>query len=331
VREKLHKEDATIKTAEKEDIIREIREGKASTLDLKNVDLSMVDLSGTDLCGVDLSGAKLFKANLRDAMLIRTILKGAELTGADLSSANLEDADLSNSGIGMARFETAKLFNANLSSATLSGSDLEGADLRSCNLRNARLRESLLINTDLTGADMRGADLSLSTVSGALFTNVDLRNSRLRMIRDFENAQWIGTDIRDINFAGAYRIRRFIVDQNYLKEFRESNRISSLIYTIWWLTSDCGRSFSRWFLWILLLITLFALVYSYVSIDYGAHKTWFSAIYYSVVTITTLGYGDVVPASLTGQIVALAEVISGYVMLGGLISIFSNKVSRRAD
>jgi len=323
------------------DVAHEIREGRAGSLnlknanlvgaDLKNVDLSLADLSGSDLSGADLTGAKLFKANLKGAVLLRAILREAELTGADLSSVNLEEADLSNGGLGMACFKKAKLFNANLFSATLSGTDLEGAELRCSNLQKARLRESILINADLTGADLRGADLSLSTVSGALFTNVDLRDSRLRMLKDFENAQWIGADIRDINFAGAYKIRRFIIDQNYLKEFRDSSRLSSFIYKMWWITSDCGRSVVRWSLWILLLIFLFALIYTYVAIDYGEHQTWFSGIYYSVVTITTLGYGDVLPASFVGQVVAIAEVISGYVMLGGLISIFSNKVARRAE
>jgi voltage-gated potassium channel Kch len=54
-------------------------------------------------------------------------------------------------------------------------------------------------------------------------------------------------------------------------------------------------------------------------------------LYYSVVTLTTLGYGDVVPASPTAQVLAMCEVVLGYVMLGGLLSIFSNKMSRRAD
>lgn len=323
------------------DMPSKIREGKADPrhlknmnlagADLRNVDLAMADLSGSDLSGADLTGAKLFKASLTGAVMRKTILLEAELTGADLSSVNLEEADLSKSGLGMACLKKANLFNANLCSATLSGTDLEGAELRCANLQKARLRESSLINADLTGADLRGADLSLSKVSGALFTNVDLRDSRLRMLKDFKEAQWIGADIRDINFAGAYKIRRFIIDQNYLKEFRDSSRLSSFIYKMWWVTSDCGRSVVRWSLWILLLIFFFALVYAYVDIDYGEHQTWFSGIYYSVVTITTLGYGDVLPASFAGQVVAIAEVISGYVMLGGLISIFSNKVARRAE
>jgi len=334
-------ENLTPHSTAEPDVAEAIRLGETDSLDLKNTtlagadltgcDLSFQDLSGSDLSGVDFSGAKLFKTNLKGANLAGAIIRSAELTGADLSSADIEDADLCGSGIGMAHFRNARLFNANLSSTTLSGADLEGADLRCCNFKNARMRESRLVNADFTGADLRGADLSLSTVSGANFTNVDLRDSRLRMIRGFNRASWIGADIRDINFSGAYQMRRFIVDQNYLKEFRESSRLSSCIYKIWWVTSDCGRSATRWSLWILLLILLFAVLYGFVTIDYGDHRTWFSGIYYSVVTITTLGYGDVLPASFGGQIVVVAEVVSGYVMLGGLLSIFSNKMARRAE
>ena len=325
----------------KPDVVAAIRQGETGILDLKNAtlsgadlkgcDLSFLDLSGSDLSGADFSDAKMFKTNLKGANLSGANLRATELTGADLSSANLEDADLCGSGSGMGCFRNARLFSANLSSTTLSGADLEGADLRCCSLKNARLRESRLVNADFTGADLRGTDLSLSTVSGALFVNADLRDSRLRMIKDFNKASWIGSDIRDINFAGAYRTRRFIVDQNYLKEFRESSRLSSVVYKIWWVTSDCGRSVTRWSLCILLLILLYAVLYGFVTIDYGDHRTWFSEIYYSIVTITTLGYGDVQPASVGGQIVAIAEVISGYVMLGGLLSILSNKMARRAE
>jgi len=37
------------------------------------------------------------------------------------------------------------------------------------------------------------------------------------------------------------------------------------------------------------------------------------------------------PTARTAQIVAMAEVFLGYVMLGGLLSIFSNKMARRAE
>jgi voltage-gated potassium channel Kch len=72
-------------------------------------------------------------------------------------------------------------------------------------------------------------------------------------------------------------------------------------------------------------------LFKIVGLDYGDHPTRLSPLYYSVVTLTTLGYGDIVPSSLTGQLIAMIEVITGYVMLGGLLSIFSNKMARRGD
>lgn len=58
------------------------------------------------------------------------------------------------------------------------------------------------------------------------------------------------------------------------------------------------------------------------------HHTPFAPYYYSIVTFTTLGFGDVVPVNLAGQILVAIEVILGYLMLGGLISIFATKVFR---
>ena len=75
---------------------------------------------------------------------------------------------------------------------------------------------------------------------------------------------------------------------------------------------------------------LFGGAYLVLDIDYGEHRTALSPFYYSFVTLTTLGYGDVVPASATAQVVATLEVLLGYVGLGGLLSILANKMARRA-
>jgi hypothetical protein len=49
--------------------------------------------------------------------------------------------------------------------------------------------------------------------------------------------------------------------------------------------------------------------------------------------MTTLGFGDITPKvdQWFLQIVVTIEVVLGYIMLGGLISIFSNKLARRAS
>jgi uncharacterized protein YjbI with pentapeptide repeats len=299
--------------------------------DLQGIDLSGRDLSGANLAGANLRKARLFRANLRNANLRDADLTMAELTGADLSHANMENVVAENAGFGMSSLEGARLFQARLDHSTLTHANLNGADIKASSIKYARLRGARITNADLTGSTLVGSDLALADVSGSCFNNADLRNSNLRMIKGYEDASWIGVDIRDINFAGAYLMRRFILDQNFIKEFKERNRLNKLIYYLWWLTSDCGRSMLRWCLWTVLLIFIFGFTYMIVGVDYGEHPTWLSPFYYSVVTLTTLGYGDVVPASFWAQIVAMVEVVTGYIMLGGLLSIFTNKMARRAD
>ena len=60
-------------------------------------------------------------------------------------------------------------------------------------------------------------------------------------------------------------------------------------------------------------------------------RTMLSPLYYSIVTLTSLGYGDIVPASGPAQMIAILEAMTGYVMLGGLLSIFSTKIARRGE
>jgi uncharacterized protein YjbI with pentapeptide repeats len=299
--------------------------------DLSDMDLSGVDFSQADLTEVNFSNTRLFKSNFQEATLLRAKLINAELSGANFTSACLEEVDAQRAGLGMSNLSQAQLFNANLENATLSMANLEGADLRNVKLRKARIRESNLRNTDFTNADLREVDISFSDVFGGNFNDANMQKMQVRLLRGFENADWIGVDVRDVNFAGAYRLHRYISDQNYIEEFKSTSRSMKAIYYIWWFTSDCGRSLLRWAVWIFLLCVLFAYLFTFVDVDYGSYETKLSPLYFSFVTLTTLGYGDVIPASLGAQILSMTELTIGYMMLGGLLSILSNKIARRAD
>ncbi len=299
--------------------------------DLSGMDFSGKNLSGANLTGANLSGAKFFRANLSSAVLLKADLSKADFTGAVLAEVDLEDAVAVQAGFGMAQMQGAHLFGANFEGASLTKANMCGADLRCACLREARIREANLSGCDFTEVDLARADLALSDVTGAVFVNANMSNVNMRLLKGYQKADWIGVDIRDINFAGAYMIRRFIVDQNYIKEFRLAGRLSAVIYYVWWVTSDCGRSLTLWCFWISAQMIFFAWLYTLVGIDFGDHPTALSPFYYSVVTFTTLGYGDIVPSSMAGQVIAMVEVVMGYVMLGGLLAIFTNKIARRAD
>ncbi len=310
-------------------------------MDLRGIDLSGEDLSGLDLSyydlrGADLEGSNLSESNLswcelQSASLCKAQLTGCELLGANLEGANLNECFAKNAGFGAANLSDATLISAELQDATISEASLLRADLRTADLTGSSIRNSDLTETNFTRANLRKTDLKQSNVQGAIFHVADLQDARLLGLKNYTKAMWVGADIRGVDLRGAYMVRRYIRDENYLFEFKTRSKYNSFLYWVWWLTSDCGRSFSRWTLSIAVVTFVFALLFSLVEVDYGAYETPFSPFYYSVVTLTTLGYGDVLPASLAAQIIAALESILGYVGLGGLLSILSNKIARRAD
>ena len=299
--------------------------------DLAGADLTRADLAGADLSGRDLRGAKLGWANLRGANLHGATLDDCELLGADLSDAELGDASARHAGFGGATLDGARLFQADLAGSTFSRATLRRCDLRAARLEGARLIEATLDGADLSNSKLADADLRDASVAGGSLAGADLRRAHLRGLRGYAAADWHGADIREVDFCGAYLIRRHIIDENYLYELRHRSRWHRGIYTLWWLTSDCGRSLLRWSLWTALAVALFAAAYSVVGIDPGPHPTALSPLYFSVVTVTTLGFGDVLPATPAAQLIVMVQVVVGYLALGGLLSIFANKMARRGD
>jgi len=268
----------------------------------------------------------LVGANLHEAQLDGAQFLNADLTDADLTSASAIDA-----GFGGANLTGATLFSADLSNASLSQATLTGADLRMAKLCGARLRTADLSNVDASRADLTSTDLTEAMLDNATMHEADLNGARLQGIRGYMTADWVGCNATQADFTGAYLARRAVIDQNYLYEFRSQSRLHEYLYRAWWITSDCGRSYLRWAAWTLLFAVLFAGLYELVAIDYGLEKTALSSLYFSTVTLTTLGYGDVLPISQAAQAVVMTQVVIGYVMLGGLLSIFSSKMSRRGD
>lgn len=299
--------------------------------DLRGVDLSGRDLRNVDFTGADLRDARLIDADLRGAILHGANLTGAEMARADLRRAVLDHADCSQVGFGEAKLTRASCFEACFDHASFVGADLRVADLRQTSCAQARFRRARLDGADFTGSDLSHADLVETEVDGARFKQVDFRRARMRHLGGFERASFIEADIRDVDFSHAYLLRRFIMDQNYLAELRTRSRWGAVVYWLWWATSDCGRSLARLGVWIAAVTMAFGFAYGFFPIHYGDPETWLSPYYFSLVTLTTLGYGDVLPASAGAQALVMVEVVVGYMMLGGMISIFANKMARRAE
>jgi hypothetical protein len=289
-----------------------------SSMNLRNVNFSRASMRGADFANSDMTGATFALANLENAIFLFSILEEADMRGADLRKASLEDA--------------------NLSRADLSQANLEGAVIAHANCRNVDF-----VSANLTGANLTGANLESARISSVTFDQ-KIFFKTMKKVKFSPLGMWerrydllLGTTCRckGVHTASCYgsqRFRFFLEDQDYLEELLETRR-GKLIVFIWWILADCGRSMMRWASWSILFVLIFALVFwrmgeqhfKVVNLQFNLMTT----IYYSMVTFTTLGFGDVAPKTNLSAMLVSIEVIIGYIMLGGLISIFSIKLAHR--
>jgi hypothetical protein len=84
-----------------------------------------------------------------------------------------------------------------------------------------------------------------------------------------------------------------------------------------------------------LLIPIFGTIFAFapgVSLDCGENSCGaFQALYLSVVTITTLGYGDVTPSDSAAQAAAAIEALLGVITIGLFLNSLSYAISRDAQ
>jgi uncharacterized protein YjbI with pentapeptide repeats len=329
------------------------------------IDLEFADLTGMSLDGVNfndalLNGANLSCTSMDHAQLVRATLNDADLTDAKLKNANLTRANLTKANLAFANLEDvmlpyARLVEANLSAANLAQAHAEDACFHSANLSYASLKKAVLscsdfrhaslIEADLTGANISSLNLESANVSLVKYDQATflktLRESRYRL-----GAFWkrrfdfiLGTTIRckgthAAACFGSQRFKLFLQDQDYLEEMM-STKGGTFWCFIWWVFADCGRSLMRWAGWSVLIALAFGIIYWLMGPNffrmYHLEFSFLNLLYYSIVTFTTLGFGDIAPITTTAAFVVSLEVILGYVMLGGLISIFSGKLSRRSS
>jgi len=335
---------------------REANRGKA-------IDLSRADLQKRDLRGFDLSGVNLDKANLSGCLLDRANLSSAHLKNSNLSHASLDFADLSHARLDSANLAFAHLENAVFLFASLKRADLRGAFLkkaaiedavlRNANLSHAHLEEAILafsdcsnvdfVNAFLNGANLCGVSLEKANVSSIKYDHsilwATLKKAHFNPLKIWKRRTDILLDTtlrcKGVHAAcyGSQRFATFLKGQDFLEELLETRK-GRIICAIWWLFADCGRSFLRWGFWSSVIIFLFGMIYWLLGVG-NFHLTTLrynmgSMMYFSVVTFSTLGFGDVIPRTPIALFLTGLEVFTGYFMMGGLISIFSTKLARAA-
>ena len=147
--------------------------------------------------------------------------------------------------------------------------------------------------------------------------------------------------------------KRYINDEQWIDAWRNRGNGRNFIFFIWELMSHCGRSIGLWVAWSFIFVIIFTIAYTpapgwmpewwysflqehgavfeqTVSSYKGEPLNFWSCFYFSIVSFTTLGFGDIAASNSLARFLVTVQVIFGYVMLGGLISIFANKFARRS-
>ena len=312
--------------------------GRNGGIDLAGAEFGGLDLTGIDLSGINLAGADFFRANLS-----RANLKMAKLAGCDFSDATLAMVDAYKADLHGAFFAAADLTGADLSEADLSGADLRAAKLLGANLRQARLAGAKLAEADLRDATLTEADITGADAKFANFAGANLTGMRFGTYRQMEG-HYFG--VRGIGSTyGNALFERAAKDQDYLDTLKVDidrlpeggrRRLYRLLYRAWGLI-DYGRSLARVSLYASIIAFLYGLIYLFdMTLGWGlmnfsrAAQSWFTPFYCSIVTYTTLGFGDVTAASGLGEILVISEVVVGYFTLGLLLSILANTIARRS-
>ena len=272
--------------------------------------------------------ARLEGANLLDAHLEMAVLREAHLEGTMLMGAHLEEATL-----GGVHLEGAYLEEAHLEEAYLSGAHLEGAYLSGTHLERAMLNEA-----HLEGADLRGANLENANISGM----------KISKRKAWQKPSDLFDGIMISNAGGDPVLKRYIMDQDYISSYTRENSIKAFF---WRITCGYGQSFVMLLGWAFIIALIFGGVFwanmegfdarvcpkkchasetQMESPDCELCGSVLTPFYFSVVTLTTLGFGDVTPKTTCMQFAVMMEVVFGYLILGLLISILANKVARRS-
>jgi len=272
-----------------------------------------------------LHGVFLKNANLENLNLVKKgSQRGFDLTGADLYRANLRGAHLFNTILIRASLMKADLSNANLHCAHLEECNLLGVKLIDAKVEHIKIGETLIQESRAKALESEGEH---------------------EQAKDFyEQAEEIYRNLRKtsehqglVTLAGPF-LRRELTMRRFQEDRCSVNRISSKIVDLF---CGYGEDPLRVVLFSWALIVFSAFFYFVFGLRFAGEFQVFSlqqtleentifffeCLYYSVVTFTTLGYGDFIPVGFS-RVIAALEAFTGSFTIALFVVVFVKKMTR---
>jgi len=265
------------------------------------------------------------------------VLRYADLEHLSLNSA--EGVNLSHAVLFRARMQGAHMWNVNLQ-----GSDMMKADLTGANLNEANLENASLLGASLDGTKLERVVWGEMAIQEQMAREAEEGEDHEKALVNFEEAEEVYRSLRRaydstgrFEEAGKFFQKEMTMRRKMMPKW-SSRRIWSKLVDLF---CGYGEMPQRVIGFSLLLIFVCATAYFGAGVngpegrigfdpELGAaanFKHFLNCIYYSIVTFTTLGYGDITPRGIARPIAAL-EAFAGAFMMALFVAVFGKKMTR---
>ncbi|XOV78435.1 MAG: ion channel [Aestuariibacter sp.] len=293
---------------------------------------------------VDKSGMNLterLESHVRRGGMTRGLkLKRVNLSGINLVNRNSNQGfDLSECDLYRANLQGAHLFNLTLKSGSLMKANLCDANLHCANLENTNLLGTKLVNARLDNVVI-GNRLLQETIAIKKYKQNEMESA----MDNFEQSEEIYRNLRKrsedqglFQLAGRFGYKELIMRRYQLPRWSFSWCFSMLVDSL----CGYGEKPENTVLFSLYLILISAMMYFLFGVHHGDTllqvdtsaslaenaTTFLMTLYYSVVTFTTLGYGDITPFGIT-RFFAAFEAFIGSFTIALFVVVFVKRMTR---
>jgi len=275
---------------------------------------------------------------------------GGLLRGIILSNTNLEGVDLVNhhKKIGY-DFSYADFYHAKLNEAHLFNINLQHASIMKANLRDANLNCANLEGTNMLGVKWVGCKFENVNIGKKIKQEIEAKevlrhDGRQKNIDYLKQAEEIYRDLRKhAEHEGMFCLAGYLIQKELtmrrlqLPPYSIKRFISKMVD----IFCGYGEAPLRIIGLSLTIILVCAFIYSFTGLNYNGTTQavntglplkenialFWSSLYYSVVTFTTLGYGDFTPVGIS-RAIAAAEAFIGSFTIALFVVVFVKKMTR---
>lgn len=278
-----------------------------------------------DLRGISLAGFDFRVPVLEDD-------SGFEEELAIISYIHFEGANLRHT-----TFQDGKIMNCHFDDADLSHSNFKNATINTCSLQRTNLTGALLINMSVMSCNFSKAKLFDVNLGSMLVNQATIFDKHLQEEheKNYQIASTVYKQLKDMyknsslhSIADKFHYREMVCKRRTLKWH---NPMRWLNFIFGDLSCKYGTSISRITFWMIMFIASFAGCFYWLqNVRYynnTYHLSWFDSLYFSLVTFTTVGYGDLHAIGKFKMLAGL-EALTGLVIISLFTVIIARKIIR---